>query len=372
MENKLNWGIKKVIKKSGNIKKFFDSKDPILLKKFDMKLFHFSNSFSEKLDSSKSYMKFWVKTFRGKLALLSLLGLILLPLMTQSPYYLGIFITPMIFTIFAGSWDFLAGYAGQVSFGHSIFFGIAGYMTSYCLRYFNFHWTISLLFGALAGVGVGLIIGIPCLRVKGPYLALVTMVFSLILFNIFMMRELEPFLGGSEGISGVRNISENIVVTYLISLIIMVISVIILIILGKSNLGTVLKSIRDDDKGSKASGINVSRYKIIAFMISGFFAGIAGGLFSMQFRGVSPGVFLPLYSFYAIVMAALGGLGTIVGSALGSFIFWLLYELLRDFADISVFILAIILILVIRFAEQGLLKPALEHLKDAWDLLIGK
>jgi len=368
MKNKLNWNVGK----TGYFNKLFESTDDIFSKKFDTNLFLFSDSFSKKIDSNLNSIKFWFKTFRAKTAMLSLVFLIIIPLFTQNPYYLGIFITPMIFTIFAGSWDFLAGYAGQVSFGHSIFFGIAGYTTSFFLRYLSLNWTLSLIFGAIAGVAVGLLVGIPCLRLKGPYLALATMVFSLILFNVFMMHELSPWLGGSEGISGVRPLAENPIIVYFITLIIMVISVIILIVLGKSNLGTILKSIRDDDKGAKASGINVSKYEIIAFMISGFFAGIAGGLFAMQFRGVSPGVFLPLYSFYAIVMAALGGLGTIVGAGLGSFIFWLLYELLRDFADISVFILAIILILVIRFAEQGLIRPALEHLKDLWDLLMGK
>lgn len=107
-------------------------------------------------------------------------------------------------------------------------------------------------------------------------------------------------------------------------------------------------------------------------MISSFFAGIAGGLYVTQVSAVSPAIYLPLNSFYAIVMASLGGLGTIVGAGLGSFIFWLLYELLRDFAEISVLILSIILLLIIRFADEGLLKPALEHLKDLWDLLIGR
>lgn len=327
---------------------------------------------NERFNSMKNSLKFWFKTFRAKTAILSLLILCIIPILVTNPYYLGIFITPMIFTIFAGSWDFLAGYSGQVSFGHSVFFGIAGYVTSYFLRYLNFDWVISLLIGAIAAVGVGVLIGVPSLRVKGPYLALVTMVSTLILFNLFMLHQLSPYLGGTEGISRIRPLSEDPLEVYFITLIIMVISVVILILLGKSDFGTVLKSIRDDDRGAKASGINVSLYKVIAFMISAFFAGIAGGLFAMQFRGVSPGIFLPLYSFYAIVMAALGGIGTIVGAGLGSFIFWLLYELLRDFAGMSVFILSIILIIIIRFAEEGLLKPALEHLKDLWDLLIGR
>ena len=89
----------------------------------------------------------------------------------------------MIFTIFAASWDFLSGFAGQVSFGQAIFLGIGGYFTAFLFRDTNTPWWLSILIGAIVAVGFGLIIGIPSLRLKGPYLALGTMVFSLIIFD---------------------------------------------------------------------------------------------------------------------------------------------------------------------------------------------
>ncbi|MEJ2251796.1 MAG: branched-chain amino acid ABC transporter permease [Candidatus Lokiarchaeota archaeon] len=282
-------------------------------------------SLSQKAKNSSSYLQYWLKTFRAGLTLLCVICLFVFPLLTQNTYYLSIFITPMIFTIFAASWDFLAGFAGQVSFGQSIFFGISAYITSYFLKYLQFNWGFSLIIGALVGVAVGLIVGIPSLRLKGPYLALATLMFSLILFQLFMMEQLTPFLGGTQGIPNVRPLSDNIVEVYFIYLIIMIICVLVMIWIGKSNFGTILKSIRDDDKGARASGINIAKYKIYAFMISGFFAGIAGGLFAMQNRGAGPSIFLPNYSFYAIVFAALGGIGTISGAGLGAFFFWLLY-----------------------------------------------
>ena len=321
---------------------------------------------------SKIYFINWVKTFRGRLTIICLIGLLIVPLITHNRYYLGIFITAMIFSIFAASWDFLAGFTGQVSFGHAIFFGISGYITSFFIRYGDWPWWASLIIGALVGVVFGLLIGIPALRLKGPYLGLGTMVLGLIMFYVFMNVKFEPWLGGSEGISQVPQISRNAVEAYYIQLIIMIISFLVLIWLGKSKMGTVFKSIRDDDKGAEASGINLTRYKLIAFMISAFFAGIAGGLFAMHNRGVNPGVYQPLYSFYAIVMASLGGIATISGSALGSFFFWFVAEIFSEWPDISVFIFAIILILVIRFSEHGILTPILERLKDLWDLLLGK
>jgi branched-chain amino acid transport system permease protein len=331
----------------------------------------------KKLSGSKLYLINWIQTFRGKLTVVCLIGLFIVPLITQNRYYLGIFIIAMIFSIFAASWDFLAGFTGQVSFGHAIFFGIAGYITSYFIRYVRimdvpFPWWASLLIGSLVGILFGLLIGIPALRLKGPYLGLGTMVLGSIMFYVFLNVKFEPWLGGTEGISQIPQISKDAVLNYYIHLIFMIISFEILIFTAKSKMGTVLKSIRDDDKGAETSGINITKYKIIAFMISAFFAGIAGGLFAMHTHGVNPGVYQPLYSFYAIVMASLGGIATISGSALGAFFFWFVAEIFSEWPEISVFIFAVILIIVIRFAEHGILKPILERLKDLWDVLLGK
>jgi branched-chain amino acid transport system permease protein len=336
--------------------------------------------YTEKLNRMKESLKFWFKTFRAKAAILALILLTIIPIMTQNPYYLGIFITPMIFTIFAASWDFIAGYSGQISFGHSIFFGAAGYVLVKLMIETNLPWTVALLIAGLVAVGVGVLIGIPCVRLKGPYLALATMVMLLIVNNLFKLEIFTNFfdLGGTTGLQGASRISKDPVVNYYGNFIITIICVISLLLLAKSNFGTILESIRDDDKGAKASGINVSRYKIYAFMISSFFAGIAGGLYSMHIYSVTPDCFSTTFSFLTIVFASLGGLGTIVGAGLGAFVFYLSDEILSEFAsivgipDLTLLIVSVVLILIIRFANRGLLKPLLENLKDLWDLLIGK
>ena len=340
----------------------------------------------------KIYFRDWIRTFRGKLTVLCLIGLILIPF-SGNDYIIGIFNTFMIFTIFAASWDFLAGFVGQVSFGHAIFLGIAGYTTAFTIRFLNFPWWLALLLGAVIAVLFGLIIGVPALRLKGPYLALGTLAMSLILYQIFLMGTLAilwestfpgTILFGTDGIGQIPPISQNEAISYFVFFLIMCTSMIILTHLGKSKLGTIFKSIRDDETGAKASGINTTRYKILAFMISGFFAGIAGGLYTIRLTGVNPGSFQALYSFYAIIMASVGGIATISGSALGAFIFVFLGEMLRLLGDnpsISemfggftepIFIFSVILILIIRFAEHGLLKPILEHLQDVWDLVLGR
>jgi len=344
-----------------------------------------------KISGFPAYFKDWFKTFRGKLTILCLIGLILLPFGTQNPYIIGIFNTFMIYTIFAASWDFLAGYVGQVSFGHAIFLGVGGYATSYIIKYFAWPWWSALVLGAIIAVLFGIIVGVPALRLKGPYLALGTLAMSLILYQLFLMGSLgilwEDAFGtelfGTDGLSQIPPISTNITIQYLTILFIMCISILILTHLVKSKLGTIFRAIRDDETGTSASGINTTKYKILAFLISGFFAGIAGGLFALRFSGVNPGVFQPLYSFYAIIIVAVGGLATISGAALGAFIFVFLGEILRLLGDIPelealggfaepIFIFSVLLILIIRFAEHGLLKPMLERLQDLWDLVLGR
>lgn len=306
----------------------------------------------------------WAKTFRGSITLFSLIGLLLVPL-TGNQYLSTVLVTAMIYSIFAASWDFLAGFAGQVSFGHAAFFGISAYFTAAFVEFAGVHWTVALFIGAGYAIIFSLLIGIPCLRLKGPYLALGTLAFSLILWNLFLTG---TWLGGTEGISGLPSLG-NIFVVFYIVVSFMVASLIIMRAIVDSRLGTILKAIRDDETCADASGINTTTYKLIAFMISGFFAGIAGGLFALHLTAVNPAVYQTLYSFYAIIMAAIGGMVTIYGSVIGAFLFTVLSELLRPLAAAALLIFATILILIVRFADRGVMNPFLDRVQDVWDLI---
>ncbi|MHA2234857.1 MAG: branched-chain amino acid ABC transporter permease [Candidatus Thorarchaeota archaeon] len=317
------------------------------------------------LPASINSLKFWTISFRGIVSIISLIGLIAIPLVTGSQYYTQILTLAMIFTIYAASWDLLAGFVGQVSFGHAIFFGIGGYITAAAIQFLGFHWLIALTLGASVAVIFSILIGIPCLRLRGPYLALGTLAFSLILFNLFSMG---TFLGGTEGISGLPRAADPLP-SFFIYLGFMIVSIVLMQVVARSKTGTVFKAIRDDETCADASGINTTKYKIVAFMISGFFAGIAGSLFALNLTAVNPAIFQPLYSFYAIIMASIGGIGTITGSLIGSFLFVILSELLRPLAAAAVLIFATILILIIRFAEEGVSNPLMERLQDVYDMI---
>jgi branched-chain amino acid transport system permease protein len=292
----------------------------------------------------------------------------------------------MIYSIFAASWDLLTGISGQISFGHSIFFGIAGYLCAYFMKFQGFPIWFSIVIGAVGAVFFGALIGIPCLRLKGPYLALGTLAFSLILLKIFLLGSLSHIFFGSEGISGLNvGVFNDPLPQYFIVFVTMIVVFIIIIQISKSKLGTLFKSIRDDETGAEASGINTTKYKVYAFMISAFFAGIAGAFMVLYNTAVNPtGNFGVVISFFAILMASLGGLATIRGAALGAFFFVFLEYALISIGVIQIgsfsfdvgmwkfAIFATILIIVVRFSERGILLPILERLKDLWDLMIGR
>jgi len=347
-----------------------------------------SQKISEKFIGVPRYLKDWALTFKGGVTIMCLIVLFCIPLLTQQVYYLEIVILAMIFSIFAASWDFLAGFTGQVSFGQAIFFGLSGYVVSAILvegvNKNSDYWWMALLFGILLSVVVGFFVGILCLRLKGPYLALGTLVIALLLMNLFRIGTLKDYLWGDEGISGVPALNPNSNIVFYIILILMIFSITVMIHIGKSNMGTIFKSIRDDEKGSESSGINTTKYKVIAFMISSAFAGLAGGLFAMYNRSINPLIFQPYYSFIVLIMAAMGGIATISGSVLGAFTFIFLNEILRDLGQIDssnpflaafttpAFVFSILLIFIIRFATQGILNGVLDKLKDFWDVLLGR
>lgn len=321
-----------------------------------------------KIPSSLRRVKYWTSSFRGRITILSLIALVLFPFVAGNEYYTQVLITAMIFSIYAASWDLLSGYSGQVSFGHAVFFGVGGYITAYSIRFLGYHWMLALSLGAIAAVIFSIVIGIPCLRLKGPYLALGTLAFSLIMFNLFQMG---TFLGGTMGIYGLPRATDMSSAFYVI-LGFMLVSLLAMYAVVESKTGTVFKAIRDDEVCADASGINTTKYKLAAFMISGFFAGISGALFTLNTTAVNPAVFQPLYSFYAIVMASIGGIASISGSTIGAFLFWILSEFLRPLAAAALLIFATVLILILRFAEEGVTNPLLERFEDLYDKIRGR
>ena len=201
--------------------------------------------------------------------------LILLPLFTKDPYLLRILIMTSIFAILAASWDLLSGFTGQLNFGHALFFGVGAYAAA--MLNLNAHippWG-SIPLGALFAVLAGLIIGIPCLRLRGTYLALTTLAFPIILMGIVFA--IPDITGGELGISGLERLARSRVANYYITVVVMLVLCTAMWKITDSNIGIIFHAIREDELAVRAAGINTTYYKLLAFCLSGFFAGISGG-----------------------------------------------------------------------------------------------
>jgi len=312
-----------------------------------------------------SYARMLYKAFQGDIlaipgrtiAFFFLVLLCFVPLITQEPYILLIFIYLSIFTIYAASWDILGGFTGQFNMGQAALFGVAAYTAA--ILNTNLGWApwATIPCGALMAVLAGLVIGVPALRLRGVYFSLVSLAFPLILSGIVFA--FGDFTGGEKGISGVSSLSQSRVLTYYISFLAMIACVMVMWKLtdAKSALvrsGLVFRAIQEDEISARCSGIDTTRYKLLAFVISAFFAGIAGGLYVHVLRVAGPLILTLMWSFNPIIWTIFGGVGTIGGAVTGVFVLYPAMEVLRIVPEIRMLIYACLIIVIVIFMPEGI------------------
>lgn len=281
------------------------------------------------------------------------LVLLLLPFLTQDPYLLRILILTSIFAIFAASWDLLSGFTGQMNFGHALFFGVGAYSAALLNQQAHIPPWGSIPFGAVAAVLAGLIIGIPCLRLRGTYLALTTLAFPIILMGIVFA--IPDITGGELGIYGLERLARSRVVNYYIAVVLMLVLCGIMWKITDSNIGIIFHAIREDELAVRASGINTTRYKLLAFCLSGFFAGIAGGLYAHFMRIAGPSTLEVSMSFQVVIWSVFGGIVTIYGPVGAVFILYPLLEFFRFWPEYRILMFAVIILLILLYMPDGLL-----------------
>lgn len=280
------------------------------------------------------------------------LGLLFFPLITQNPYLLRIIILACIFAIYAASWDLLAGYTGQVSLGHALFFGIGAYTSALLNINFGIPHYLTIPSGAMVAVIAGLIVGIPALRLRGPYLGIATLAFPIMITGLIFMYP--SVTGGELGLRGMTRLASTRLQEYYLAVLLMLGLCYAMWRITESKTGLIFHAIREDEIAVRASGINTTYYKLLAFSLSGFFAGIAGGLYAHFIRIAGPGTFDLLMSFQPIIWTIFGGVATIYGSVVGVFILIPLLEYLRVIQQYQLLLFAIIVILVLRFMPEGI------------------
>ena len=265
--------------------------------------------------------------------------------------------------ILAASLNLINGITGQFSIGHAGFYAVGGY-TSASLVYYGgtsiraftgflppiaqnaVLLLLGLLAAAVAAGLAGLAVGIPSLRLRGDYLAIVTLGFGEII-RVFILNI--DAIGGSRGFSGIPQLS-NFFWVYLVVLV----TIVTIRNLIQSSYGRAFVSIRDDEIAAEAMGVDTTRFKVLSFVISSMFAGIAGGLFGHFTMYLHPNSFQFTTSFYIIIMIVVGGLGSIEGSILGAVLVTVSLEVFRGFGAFRLVNFAILLILIMIYRPQGL------------------
>ena len=283
------------------------------------------------------------------------LALLLLPLVYSDAYVLRILTMTCIFAIFAASWDLLAGYTGQVNFGHALFFGAGAYTSALMSSKLGITPWATIWAGAAVATLFGLASGYLCLRLRGSYLSLATLAFPLI--AIGLLFAFPEFSGGELGISGLRRLAVTPVTNYYVAAVSMLAIVFGLWAIADSKFGIVLHAIRDDEIAARASGINTPRYKLAVFSIAAAAAGFAGALFAHYLRVAGPSALEVALSFQVVIWGIFGGLATIYGPVAAVFLLYPLTEWLgsfKAFGELRLLIFASIVLLVLLFMPRGM------------------
>ena len=300
-----------------------------------------------------------MNTFNKKNFIINILGVsvlfIVINILIQSgmlnSYISGILILVCINIVLAISLNITAGCLGQMALGHAGFMSIGAY-TAALFTKSNLipgvgGYVLALILGGLVAMIIGVVIGIPALRLRGDYLAILTLAFCEI---IRVLIEFFRFTGGAKGLTGIK-LQKNFAIIYII----MLLCVFMMYTFMKSRHGRAILSIREDEIASESSGINLTFYKTLAFAYSAFFAGVAGGMYAHYIGILGAKNFDFNKSIDILVIVVLGGLGSFTGSAIGAIVLTILPEMLRGFNDYRMFIYAVMLILMMMFRPSGLL-----------------
>jgi branched-chain amino acid transport system permease protein len=282
-------------------------------------------------------------------------GLLILPFAYGDAYVLRILTMTCLFAIFAASWDLLAGYTGQVNFGHALFFGAGAYTSGLLSLKLGLSPWLTIWAGAAVAMLIGFLVGYLCLRLRGSYLSLATLAFPLIALGLLFA--FPGFSGGELGISGLRRLAVTPLGNYYIALVSMLVIVFGLWLIADSKFGIVMHAIRDDEVAARASGINTLRYKMSVFAISAAAAGFAGALFAHYLRVAGPSTLEVALSFQVVIWGIFGGVATIYGPVAAVFLLYPLTEWLgsfKAFGEMRLLIFAVIVLVVLLFMPRGL------------------
>lgn len=295
-----------------------------------------------------------------------LAAMLIFPLMGFSQYVYRIAVVSVLYAILAMSLNLIAGVAGQISLGHIAFYGIGAYTSALLCVNFGISVWVGILAAFVVSMLFGLLIAIPTLKLSGGYLAILTMSFAEIIRLILL-----NWTSVTRGPMGILNIPKPSLFGYTIkssgAFLYLVLTVAIIVYIGLHNLihsrfGRNLQALRDDEISSESMGINVYRYKVIAFVISTGVAGVAGALFASYMEFIDPSSFISDESTVILSMVVLGGMGNMNGSIIAAALLTILPEALRSFSDYRMLVYGVVLVamMLLKITDWAAIKRSLK------------
>lgn len=255
--------------------------------------------------------------------------------------------------VLVSDWNLISGFTGYVDFGHPVFFGLGAYGVGILMNKLAWPFWPALVVAGLVGLAFAVCIGIPTLRLRGPY-------FSIAMLGTFVavreiVRVAAPLTGGGSGLTLPPYLNRPLF--YYLTLGLAVLVVAVMWAIRRSEFGATLVAIREDEVGAEMRGINTTLHKVVAFAIAGFFSGLVGGIWAYQNTFIDPGtVFFEPRIIELVVMGILGGLGTVFGPVVGAtVVYWLRDVLWGAFLEWHLLAQGGLLIAIVLFLPQGIL-----------------
>ncbi len=312
------------------------------------------------LDIKKRYIPLinLMKNYQGIIKILLILLLILAPFITSN-YFIDILTLTGIYIILAMGLNVMVGYTGLLNLGYAAFYAIGAYSYALLNTISGINFWYAMPFALFMTTVAGFILAIPALRLRGDYLAIVTLGFGEI--TRIVLNNWDSLTNGPNGISGISRPSiagielSNVTSYYYFVLVFVFLSAIIIRRVIESGTGRAWIAIREDEIAASTMGINTFLYKLYSFAFGALWAGVAGVLFASKMRFISPESFTFMESVMILSMVILGGQGSISGSIIGATILVLLPELLRGLENIRMLILGAGLIFMMVFRPQGIM-----------------
>jgi branched-chain amino acid transport system permease protein len=300
-----------------------------------------------------------------------LLGVVLLVLALAAPWYAyPVFLmTALCFALFACAFNLLLGYVGLMSFGHAMFFGMAGYCFGHVVKAWNMPPELGLLAGVAGAAALGAVTGALAIRRQGIYFAMITLAFAQMVYFFCVQA---PFTGGEDGLQGIARKpllgglipTKDDRVLYYVVLAIFLFGYAAIYRFIHSPFGQVLKAIRDNEQRAVSLGYEADRYKLLAFVLSAALAGLAGATKAMVLQFATLTDVSASMSGEVVLMALVGGLGTIVGPVIGAFIIVTMQNYLASFGEFVLVIQGVIFVVIVMAFRKGLVGELSEWWKS--------